>query len=1491
MKRPVLRLAVRIASVVLLLAAMVVALGPLRSEMQARFDRVRAQAVARLEAVLGREISYDSISPSILRYLSVNDLIIHGTASEPADLLRVGRVRIYYRPLRLIQSRYGEAFSEIRIENTSIAVDTRLDSDLNALLADVLGARESAAREAARSADAGGATEEAVDGGSQTLAGILPDDLVVSGRNIDLSLRSELGLLEADRLFFTTTLADDIVDVRWQGEMRLSETIDTFPVDELTGRIEASGTINVATGQTLLEVFLPVLESDIAVVRGQVVQVRLADGVLEARNVQNRDPIDLYARYDNGSGELYARILADGYRVSDLVRLEGEYAALNEYLALPVRGQASATLTPRSLSFGGSLSTQLVGIARVPDGEVTLQFDGDTSGVTIDNLRYTTAVGSASYRGTIGLDPLRPDGVLTVSDLTYGGIDPLTMTATLASGPGSISFQTGRFAYGGTRFDGVGGTVSLGASPTTSFTVEIDADRESRLEVGTVHTDDGALRTARVDARGVEPSRLVDIQQAILPDLAVADISFLPASMVVDTRIELDLTDGLVANVPLFYAYDADRPDDYLSFALDYDDGAVDLRNLTARYQGYEGSGDFTAQIGPGGGIDFTSDIVVEGIPYAFSGRLEPDNSLRISGLYDVDARFFFGERDELVFRASGNVPVPVPGGDDAMLAFRGNGFFFSIDDWAVNVDRLDATGIPYGPVDAARVGLRGSFTPSGARLASVAYEDEFSSLAGSGSVSWDIERLSGSLELSLAQVIGDGESQADVPGDGATGAPTGAGSDGSSGDDASRPDPDRESYSLSASYVDGVLEASATVERTPLLRLGVETLRGAVSGSVSLAGPLDGLSATVDGRLVNGKFNNDPVEVDARVEAGPRAIRIVDASARYVRTRAQNVNGELSLTDGSLRLSGVLTQNSERGALEVGIDATGRFESVAAVGDVATSDFSGTLLLSGLPVQEDLPSEWEFDVSRRGLMTSAVGGPLDTISIAFAEDGSFEASIGEPLPFRFDAVGLVEGGSIEADLINVWGDGARLWSIIAQPGFAFTGGTLGGSVRIVGPVNDPDFYGTLVAQDVTAELSIMPDQLGPGRSFIVFDEKLFSVREASVPVGDARASVRMEAVLDRWIPQEYRITIETDARSPVRVVNDFGGVAVDGRAVGTIVVSGAPSVTQISGDITASSTTITLSEAADEPPPDDEAGDLGVDLTVRAGRGVQFLWPTNTFPILRGFADVGESIRITFSSAGGTYSVTGGVEIQGGEVFYFDRSFYIREGRIAFDEDEQEFDPLLSVNAEIREVADEGPVRIYLVADERPLSEFTPQWRSDPAMSEASIIALLGGSVFVSDSGDPIGLSDAVLLTSDVVSQFGIIRGFESTVREALQLDLFSIRTQLFQNLLRGVIEPDDEYPLDNTVPSLGQYLDNTTLFMGKYLGTDLFLELLVQLRAAETSALEPQSLAGIEVDSELGLEWQTPFFLLEWSFFPRDPSSLFLADNTISFSWEYSY
>jgi hypothetical protein len=264
--------------------------------------------------------------------------------------------------------------------------------------------------------------------------------------------------------------------------------------------------------------------------------------------------------------------------------------------------------------------------------------------------------------------------------------------------------------------------------------------------------------------------------------------------------------------------------------------------------------------------------------------------------------------------------------------------------------------------------------------------------------------------------------------------------------------------------------------------------------------------------------------------------------------------------------------------------------------------------------------------------------------------------------------------------------------------------------------------------------------------------------------------------------------------------------------------------------------------------------------------------------------------VKLHSSTADGEFSLQGDVGIQGGEIYYFDRSFYVRRGAISFNEDEQQFDPRISVRAEIREVASNGPVRIRLIADNSRLSEFSPRFESSPPLSNAEIASILGQNIVTGQTDDAAALSSAVRLPSDMAVQFGLINSFENQVRDTLNLDLFSVRTHVFENLVLGAIDGAN-YPLDNRPPSLGQYLDNTTVFMGKYLGSELFLELLVELRSKNPLSSDIQSLGGLEVDSEFSMEWQTPFFLLQWNFFPRNPQSLFVTDSTFEFSWEFSY
>ena len=357
--------------------------------------------------------------------------------------------------------------------------------------------------------------------------------------------------------------------------------------------------------------------------------------------------------------------------------------------------------------------------------------------------------------------------------------------------------------------------------------------------------------------------------------------------------------------------------------------------------------------------------------------------------------------------------------------------------------------------------------------------------------------------------------------------------------------------------------------------------------------------------------------------------------------------------------------------------------------------------------------------------------------------------------------------------------------------------------------------------------------------------------------------------------------------RNPgIRISNKFGTVSADGYVSGRVRVFGDETFTQVEGDLTMETCRIVLEKGEEEVvDPDDPT--LFVKINLQTGKRVEFYWPSIVFPILHTYAKQGEKVSLVYDGDKEIFSMNGNIEIRGGEIFYFDRSFYLKKGSVNFEETFDELDPRIVALAEIRERDQNNEeIRIYLEVNNR-LSQFTPRFYSEPSRSDVEILNYIGGALVGDYGRETLGRS-AVMLTSDLVSQFGIIAPFERAVRDILGLDLFSIRTQVVQNIL---IDRLNVFNTQNDSKNVWESLDNTTLSLGKYLGTDLFLEMSFRVQSVDTPTALSDEGSQLEMESELNFEWTTPFFLMEWSFAPKHPEDLYITDNSIGFTWKFSY
>jgi hypothetical protein len=372
----------------------------------------------------------------------------------------------------------------------------------------------------------------------------------------------------------------------------------------------------------------------------------------------------------------------------------------------------------------------------------------------------------------------------------------------------------------------------------------------------------------------------------------------------------------------------------------------------------------------------------------------------------------------------------------------------------------------------------------------------------------------------------------------------------------------------------------------------------------------------------------------------------------------------------------------------------------------------------------------------------------------------------------------------------------------------------------------------------------------------------------------------------DRWLPKAYSISVLIAPDTPVPFSIDLAGIIAFGNASGKLDLSMENDIITLQGDLTAHDTEITLNTDELESGASASSGGKQVltDINITAGRRVEFLWPNADLPILRAYGDAGTGIRIVGDSLADRFAISGDVTLRGGEIFYFQRNFYIREGQIFFSGNEIQFDPRISARAEIRDQNDEGPITISLIIDNSPLRSFVPRFESNPPLSQLEIYSFLGqNSSGAATAEAPIG--DFFFTTvTDVLAQFGVVRRAERQIGNILGLDMFSVRTQALQNAVFQAVGA--QYTVDES-NRMGNYFDNTTVFMGKYIGSDMFIQTMFSLRYDENQV----DYGGLGLEPDIGLEFRTPLFDVQWNIIPEDMENMFVNNQSLTLTRRWTF
>ncbi|MDR1565939.1 MAG: translocation/assembly module TamB [Treponema sp.] len=1455
----------------------VLVLRPIQISVKRNMEELKDAFIGRIGNLIGRRLEYGSLGPSIFGTLDLRDVKI--LRDDNSAVLWVSRLRLSYSLPALITGRTGGAFSSARVDRPVLTLDFEQDEDLLRLLSS-LGTGE--------------------PGGP----GFLPE-------NFHIRLRNGLWELAGEAGNFSLSLGLDLsihkgqisLQGRWSaggvlnpgGSPGLGDMFRFSPANPagtalsafMTGRINGEYSISAAEGRA--SIVVPSLSGDTFRTRSLSMSLLLRDSRLELRKIYDRSPADISLLWDLREQKLRAAFTGENFSPKDLVTFTGPWTAYNQWLSLRLSGAASlekegAGMPEYALDLKGLLPQE------TPLGNVsfTIACQGDGKGVRISDCSVNSSRGAIRYQGEIGF-PLAPNGFIQIIDLGLygdeGNDERISAELYITTQGQEISLFGENLKAGPVTFSALDASV-IREDMGLTFILSVLRFRDME-EYGDVRLSSFSLEgSLDYDPRHIQASlrldsfSIGDMLKLIRPlgaGPAFSDLIYDTADDLLVTTEIFFTTDyeHVLYNAPRFVAA-YEGPRDILAVAsisgtdkrFELDGGQISWTGGTA---GVSGMLDFSNPMD----ISFSLDASHKNMVYYLEGSVLDRDSLSVRGSYGLQVYLGSAGFGSYSGYAKGD-NIPIPSGDGyAQLVFLISLRYDSPSSWSAEIDRFELTGIAAPDSSAGSLRFSGWAGQDGARVQDIVYEDGNGVLAGNLDAAWDHDFRNITLNLAISDREG------------------------------------REAYSLNGSYRDRQLDAALSGREMNLARLSRNTRNADATGDFRLSWK-PGESFTAGAELHSLVFYLQDTDMRIRASASldPDVFFLSDVQVSYGGLEASmpyfKADRRLSLAETRAEIHGAL---AGRG-VDISFRSRAEFKPLRSWLDLkeALDSVSGSLDLDTArydTLEAGEPFSFTFSSLRdeQGNHIALSGGPRNMIRFRYSPDntgrGNFYAALSPPLPIRGSFIGSLSSKTIDAQVSDLYVDLGSLWRFIPpQDTIAFPGGIVSGSVQISGSLRDPEFNGSLRATSVRIQVpEYITEDIRPVPVAVSLDGNEMSFGPVDAVVGNGSGLVSAWFRFERWIPNIFNMDIVVPLEDPIPFGFDISGVLARGQVSGKLNLSMADMILTVSGDLTAQNTEISLNaeeiSAPDGSPP---TGIMTVtDIRIKTGRRVEFFWPNAAFPMLQAYTDLGTGIRITNDETSRRFSLQGDVRLRSGEIFYLERNFYIREGTLFFNENELDFDPRISARAEIRDQSEEGPVTISMIIENAPLKSFTPRFESSPALSQLEIFSLLGQNPqgLSGDAGDR--RNPMLSFAGDALTQFIVLRRLQKTVRDFLGMDMFSIRTQVLQNMVYSAagISPGGGNDLNSSgepaerAYRAGNYFDNTTVFFGKYIGSDIFVQSLFSFRYDETK----QTWGGLKLEPEIGLEMRNPLFNIQLNMALLHPENWFINDVSFTLTWKRSF
>ena len=1153
---------IHILQVVLLLSLIgltVVILWPFQKALDRSMLEFRHQLIEYMEGRIGRRISYRSISPAVFRYLEIRDLNIYDPGNPDEALLTIRKLRITYNLFDIFSGEPLKAVREIRFENTAVDFNLQQDEDLLRFAEDI--------------------THGSAANSSRDLFGEkLYEGLVVSGRNLSFSFTDGDKQAWIEHLFFDIQRENEGFGFELRGDSAYSDSSPDSRFSTFTSYLSASGGTDVSGRRGEFSLLMRDLRSSLFDLPRFTFFVDYSPERVRVRKIQDREPFDLSLGYDSASETVRISFLGEKFHPAGFFDPKGLLIQYKPWFDAVVSGSAEASFKPdfSDLSYQGDLLFNLSQSKLPLPFNGRANFQGTTRRLALNPLYLESERGRLTFQGDILLDSLLPAGSLKLRDVLLptkaflnGDID-FTRSGTAVAAAGGLR-------VGDVLFPDLDGHIRRrGPDWEYDLLLPVESGQSDRAYIsleGGFYENTGFLQTSgRIqDLPLVSTGKLVsgwDMPGFLdRQNLRWSSSFFLYSE---GENFTFYLPDALVDH--------PQDPNKRITFQLSGGNEGFNLNLDSFLYGKYKASGTASLQSGMAEGVLFDASATLQDIPYAINGSYNRGR-LVIRGNY-IDTFMVDLKDDNRFYLKTKDFPIPYSN-ETSHLDLAARGYYRDFGHWLVRTEDFLLRDIPFVPGEGDSLRLSLISDSNRINIYDIEYSDDISSISGNGYFALDRFKTSDIFSLQ-----GDGWFQL------------------FSKDNT-------EQYQAVLSIDNGQIESDFSIRKAPLRRFGELPLRGDFSGDLTLTGPLSKPDLYARFELEDGELNQDPFNFTTVFTLDSERMEIRELNLEYLGMTLQQGTGVYLLNEGDLgfqvELRLPLQENILRSTLDISMDTVEILQR-KNLNQLVKNPFDGKVTVRDIQLGSDQKDSWEISFGYDGDLFAFYGGPENSVSGTFNQNREFSLSLGEPLPMQLRLSGSLKEGDIDAQLEQINLDVDPLQGIFRFPFFYLKSGNISGeNIRVSGPVNDPNFIGVLSARNISAESTVIPENIGPFDGQLKLEENTLSINNLTLPVGVGNIRADLSFSMEHWLPASYDIRILTARERGVHVKTEIGQLKLDGYAVGNFYIIGDRSGTDLGGKLTLSSAVLALTN--EEVPVSTESSPytLRTDFTFVTGpkRGV----------------------------------------------------------------------------------------------------------------------------------------------------------------------------------------------------------------------------------------------------------------------------------------------